>query len=110
VLDVRSFLKGFQGASLGRAESTRKNGRIHHEADPPCELKAGDVRGLQTLGSGGHFKLNSLTFVQRLVAVSLDSGEMNEDVLTGLALNETKALAGIKPLYCSLFFHLVFLF
>ncbi len=29
---------------------------------------------------------------------------MDEDVLAGLALNESEALAGIEPLYCSLFF------
>jgi hypothetical protein len=30
---------------------------------------------------------------------------MDENVLAGLALDETKTLAGIEPLYCSLFFH-----
>jgi hypothetical protein len=30
---------------------------------------------------------------------------MNEYIIAGLALNESEALAGIKPLYCSLFLH-----
>ena len=30
---------------------------------------------------------------------------MYEDVFTGLALDESKALASIEPLYCTLFFH-----
>jgi hypothetical protein len=30
---------------------------------------------------------------------------MDEDVLAGLALDESESLAGIEPLYCSLFFH-----
>jgi hypothetical protein len=30
---------------------------------------------------------------------------VDENVLAGLALDETEALAGVKPLYCSLFFH-----
>jgi hypothetical protein len=30
---------------------------------------------------------------------------MDENVFSGLALDETKALASIKPLHCSLFFH-----
>jgi hypothetical protein len=30
---------------------------------------------------------------------------MDENVLAALALDETKALAGVKPLHCSLFFH-----
>jgi hypothetical protein len=28
-----------------------------------------------------------------------------ENILAGLALNESVSLAGIEPLYCSLFFH-----
>ena len=35
---------------------------------------------------------------------------MDENVLAGLALDEPKALAGIEPLYCSLFFHFFSLF
>jgi hypothetical protein len=35
---------------------------------------------------------------------------VHENILTGLALDESKSLAGIEPLYCSLFFHLIFLF
>jgi hypothetical protein len=35
---------------------------------------------------------------------------MDENVLAGLALDESKALAGIKPLHCSLFFQLSFSF
>jgi hypothetical protein len=30
---------------------------------------------------------------------------MNENILAGLALNESESLAGIEPLYCSLFSH-----
>jgi hypothetical protein len=30
---------------------------------------------------------------------------MDENVLASLALDETKALASVKPLHCSLFFH-----
>jgi hypothetical protein len=30
-----------------------------------------------------------------------------KNVLTGLALDESESLAGIEPLYCSLFFHLI---
>ena len=35
---------------------------------------------------------------------------MDENVLAGLALDESKALTGIEPLYCSLFFQLCFSF
>lgn len=62
------------------------------------------VRGLQTLGALGDFEFNRLAIVQRLIAISHDRGEMDENVLTALALDETEALAGIEPLHCSLFF------
>src|SRR5271157_830769 len=71
----------------------------------PLRLQAGDVRCLQALGAGGHFELNRLAFVQRLISLRLNRGEMDEDVLAGLALDESESLAGIEPLYCSLFFH-----
>jgi hypothetical protein len=35
---------------------------------------------------------------------------MNENILAGLALNESESLAGIEPLHCSLFSQLVCLF
>jgi hypothetical protein len=30
---------------------------------------------------------------------------MDEDVLAGLALDESESLAGVEPFHCSLFFH-----
>jgi len=44
-----------------------------------------------------------LPFVQRFVPIRLNRGEVNENVLAGLALNEPEALARVKPLYRSLF-------
>jgi hypothetical protein len=35
----------------------------------------------------------------------LNRGEVDKDILAGLALDEPESLAGIEPLYCSLFFH-----
>ena len=68
-------------------------------------LEAGDVRSLQALGALSDFEFNRLAFVQRLVALRLNCGEMDENVLAGLALDEPKTLAGIEPLHCSLFSH-----
>ena len=91
----------------GRAEKQKRAGR---RSAPPelagCEvvLEGLYVRGLQALGALGHFEFNRLAIVQRLVAISHDRGEMDENVLTALALDETEALAGIEPLHCSLFF------
>ena len=63
-----------------------------------------DVRRLQALGAADDFEFNRLAIVQRLIAISHNRGEMDENVLTALALDESKALAGVKPLHCSLFF------
>ena len=71
----------------------------------PIRLQAGDVRCLQTFRALGHFEFNRLAFVQRFVSLRLDGGKMDEDILAGLALDEPESLAGIEPLYCSLFFH-----
>ena len=73
-------------------------------------LEGGDARCLQALGSLGHFEFNRLRLVQRLISLRLNRGEMDENVLAGLTLDESKALAGIKPLYCSLFSQLCFSF
>jgi hypothetical protein len=73
-------------------------------------LEGGDVRCLQALGAAGHFELNRLPVGQRLVPLRLNRGEVDKYVLAGLALDESKSLAGIEPLNCSLFSQLCFSF
>jgi hypothetical protein len=86
-------------------------GYYEKKADRGCRptflrrLEAGDVRRLQALRPTGHFEFNRLAFVQRFIALRLDRGEMDEDVLAGLALDESESLAGVEPLHCSLFSH-----
>jgi hypothetical protein len=74
------------------------------QAGISCSLEGLYVRGLQALGALGNFEFNRLAIVQRLIAISHDRGEMDENVLTALALDEAEALAGIEPLHCTLFF------
>jgi hypothetical protein len=74
------------------------------QAGSSCSLEGLYVRGLQALGALGNFEFNRLAIVQRLIAISHDRGEMDENVLTALALDEAEALAGIEPLHCTLFF------
>jgi hypothetical protein len=104
-----------QQAHSSRAErivqkAGQKAKRPAHRSGPPvlnfCEVKLEGlyVRGLQALGALGDFEFNRLAIIQRLIAISHDRGEMDENVLTALALDETEALAGIEPLHCSLFF------
>jgi len=86
-------------------EEAEKLGAKRRSPPRPDFLQAGDVRCLQALGAGGDFEFNRLAFVQRFVPLRLNRGEVDEDVLAGLALDESESLAGIEPLYCSLFFH-----
>src|SRR5712675_31867 len=58
-----------------------------------------DVRGLQPLRSLRHLEGDRLTLVQRLVAVPLDGGEVNEDVRPVLLLDETVSLAVVEPFH-----------
>jgi len=99
------------------AEETSQEGRTKKKArlsagsfqsDFAIRLEGGNVRCLQALGALGHFELNRLSVIQRLVAVGLNRGKVDENVLAGLALDESESLAGIEPLYCSLFSQLCF--
>src|SRR5205807_5308356 len=77
------------------------------EAKPVCRqarLEGLYVGGLQSFRTLGHFEFNRLAIVESLVAISHNGGEMDENVLTALALDEPKALAGIEPLHGTLFF------
>jgi len=77
---------------------------------PESDLQRLNVRGLQALRAADDFELDRLAVVQALVAIRENRGEVDENVLSGLALDESKALAGVKPLHCSLFFQLCFSF
>ena len=67
-----------------------------------------DVRGLQALWPASDFEFHRLPFIERLVPLRLNRGEVDENVLAALALDESEALAGVEPLHCSLFFHFFF--
>jgi hypothetical protein len=70
-----------------------------------------NVGSLQALGAADDFKLDRLAVVQRAIAIGNDRGEMYEYIFSGLALDETIALAGVEPLHGTLFFvHFLFLF
>jgi hypothetical protein len=66
-------------------------------------LDLGYVFSLEALGSLLDFKLDKLAFVQRFVSIHLDRGEVNEDVLSRLALDETIPFGSIEPLDHTLF-------
>jgi len=73
---------------------------------PACQrLEADYVLGLQALRALLDFKFDGLAFVEGLVALGLDRRKVDENILPGLALDETVSLAGVEPLHSSLFFH-----
>jgi len=85
------------------------------EAEAPRPLSENglerlNVGSLQTLRSAHNLEFNGLSLVEGAVPVALDGGEMDENVLAALALDETKSFAGVKPLHCTLFFHRCFSF
>src|SRR5947208_8040241 len=69
---------------------------------PKGKLDRLDVRGLSALGALHDLELNSLTLGQRLVPLLRDGGEVDEDVLATLTLDESVALLVRKPLHGAL--------
>ena len=61
-----------------------------------------DVLRFLALPTGCDVELDALTLVEALVAVALDVGEMNEDVVTLLARDEAESLFCIEEFHCSL--------
>jgi hypothetical protein len=64
-------------------------------------LDAFDVLRLPALRAFYYIELNLLTFLQAAKPVSLNSGEVHENVFAILAADKTIALGIVKPLYCS---------
>lgn len=61
-----------------------------------------DILGFFALLARDHVELDVLTLVEVLVAITLDAGEMNENVITLLARDEAEALFCIEKLNCTL--------
>src|SRR5690349_4362138 len=69
---------------------------------PKGKLDRLNVRGLSALGALHDLELNTLTFGQRLVTLLGNSGEVDEDILATLALDEPIALLVREPLHGAL--------
>jgi hypothetical protein len=61
-----------------------------------------NVLSFLALFAGRSVELYELAFLEALVAVALDVGEMDENVITLLARDEAEALFCIKKFHCSL--------
>ena len=71
--------------------------------DVEDRLGRGDVFGLEAFRPLLDLKLHHLSLGQRLVTIHLNRGEMNENVLSRLALDEPIPLCCVKPLHDTLF-------
>jgi hypothetical protein len=83
-------------------ERTALNGS--NQRSTLMKLQAHDAFGLQTLGALLDLEFDCLALIQSLVSLALDGRKMNENVLSGLALDESITLGRIEPLHCTLLF------
>lgn len=63
------------------------------------------IRGQKALGTLHEFIFHGFALVESSVAIFLDSGKVDKDVLSGRALNEAIAFGSVEPLNSSLLFH-----
>lgn len=66
-------------------------------------LQLNYVCRLQSLRTTDDFELDGRTFLKATITVSLDRRKVDEYVLATLPLDKTIPLAGVEPLYGSLF-------
>jgi hypothetical protein len=54
---------------------------------------------LQSFRTLGNLELDLIAFIKRFETISLDGGEVNEDIISIVSGNEPEALLLIKPFY-----------
>ena len=64
-----------------------------------------DLFCLQTLGTALYDERDASAFIQGAIATGFDGGIVDKHILAVLALDKTKPFSGVKPLYCTCFFH-----
>jgi hypothetical protein len=73
-------------------------------------LQRADVLSLPAFWAFGDVEFHALALLEALETASLDRREVHKNVFASLPADEAVALSVIKPLYCSLFCHLVRVF
>ena len=84
-------------------------GRAHHAIESRA-LERADVLSLPAFRALGDVEFHTLAFLEALEAACLDRREVHENIFASLPADKAVALSVIKPLYCSLFCHLVLVF
>ena len=75
-----------------------------------CHLDSLNVFRLKAFRPFDDIKLYSLAFLQAAKAARLNRREMHEHIATTLTADEAVPFGIVKPLYCSLFQWILFLF
>src|SRR5512140_802783 len=88
----QSNIRAFEQSSNRAIKRTGPQACPRNTAAVPPELKQRHVRGLKSFRTVDHFKLDCGSLLQRAEALSLNGGEVDEDVLAALAPDETIAL------------------
>src|ERR1700690_1877571 len=70
-------------------------------------LQRANVLSFPALRAFGELELNTLALLQAAETASLDGREMHKYIFASLPADEAVALGVVKPLYCSLFCHLL---
>jgi hypothetical protein len=68
----------------------------------PCASDHPNVLCFRTLLALSNLELDALTFIQALITVALDCGEVDEHVVALFAGDETVTLFGVEELHCAL--------
>src|ERR1700679_1621481 len=105
----------FPNYGSGRADPTRclrKPRSGQQTVSPSLSLRpspdqtsgaAYHVGGVESLGSLLAFELDRIAFVQRLVSILLDRGEVHEHILTSGTLDKSVSLRSVEPLDHAIF-------
>src|SRR4029078_6708720 len=103
--------RGHLGRHIG-ADSECHGGDCTGTTKPPAQRPAAsitcdwtsdhaNVLSLITLATGGHIELDVLAFLERLVAITLNVGGVDEYVLLTFERDEAEALLGVEEFHCS---------
>ena len=93
--------------SLFRCGEFKRRSRSRSPFAEIAGLERLNVLSLPALGSLGHFELHRLALLQASEAARLDCREVHKNIFAVLPADKAVAFGVVKPLYCSLFCHVV---
>ena len=94
-------LSGMAGGGIDKAGTPAEDRGIYNILG----FDFSNFLGLISLGSLGYAEFNLIPFIQGPETFSLNSGMVHENIIPGIAPDETVAFFVIEPLNYALFFH-----